>query len=148
MEYGPQSPKYLLSGPLQEKIANPCCIQFKGLFSFYEMDAPLFTRFSQATWPAHHWRVRADPLLAIKLGIPSSSLSSGEVVSCRGRLKDPKDTIVTGAEPSPWQVFFNPLLWSWKRGEERKSCWEMALHDTMTSVEVDGTAWRPYSGWS
>ena len=43
VEYGPPNPKYLLSGPLQEEFANSCCTQFKGLFSFYEMDAPLFT---------------------------------------------------------------------------------------------------------
>lgn len=34
-EYDPQSPKYLLSSPLQEKFANTCSTQFKGLFSFY-----------------------------------------------------------------------------------------------------------------
>lgn len=48
-----------------------------------------------------------------KLGMPSSSIYQEKWCHVEGRLKDPKDTRVTRAEPSSRQVFFNPLPWSW-----------------------------------
>ena len=114
------------------------------------MDAPYLHGFGkQLGLPLRLRRLRAAPPLAIVLGMPSSSVSSGRSgVIYRAGWTGPKDIKVIWADPSPWLIFLNPFLWSWiQRGKKSKPCLEMALRDSVIPVEVDGAALQPCSMW-